>query len=677
MRSVRIFAAFAILISMTAACGTGTGVVEMPFIIQLLHFADIDGNETAALDSVDAFSALVEAFRKDPTYGSRTIIVSSGDNMIPGPRYFAAEQGAVRDITGSNEPGHADHVIMRALGVMASAVGNHELDQGPGEFADSFIGDDLQPGFPYLAANIDFTGVDDFVIGEDGADYTELAGKTAASAVVRIAGEPVGIVGASTPELGTITSVGRLKVSGGGSTTDLAAAIQPAVDALTDRGVNKIILLSHMQQIAVERELASMLTDVDIIVAGGSGTLLADENDRLRPGDSSADTYPVRVFSPKNELVLVVNVPGDYQYLGRLVVSFDKRGVILEDMLDESLNGAWASTSENAEALGGTPMPEVRALGDALKGVIASQFGNVAGYTKVYLEGRRGKVRTEETNLGNLSADANLWYANVFSEVHVAASIKNGGGIRTEIGSALLPGGSTNPRDIVFSPPSEGGISEGHLRATLRFDNGLVLLDVTAAELKDILEHGAGGTVPGAAPGQFPQIAGMRVGYDPSGTPRAAGEDGTVTAPGRRIRHLVMMDADGEGTRDVVVSEGEVRGNPNRVFRIVTLNFLANGGDAYPFPGLSAPNRSQLYAGAGYGDPDSGEDGIPDFPVESQRADPGRSGTFSYTGGEQDALAEYLAAFHGTPGEAYDTTETQNTEDLRMQNLSVRSWAAP
>lgn len=91
---------------------------------------------------------------------------------------------------------------------------------------------------------------------------------------------------------------------------------------------------------------------------------------------------------------------------------------------------------------------------DALKGVIASQFGNAADYTKVYLEGRRGKVRTEETNLGNLSADANLWYASVFSKAHV------------------------------------------------------VLLDVTAAELKDILEHGAAGTAPGAAPGQFPQIAG-------------------------------------------------------------------------------------------------------------------------------------------------------------------------
>ena len=64
----------------------------------------------------------------------------------------------------------------------------------------------------------------------------------------------------------------------------------------------------------------------------------------------------------------MVNVPGDYQYLGRLVVSFDNRGVIPEDMLDESLNGTWASTPENAEALGGTPIPELRDLGEALKG---------------------------------------------------------------------------------------------------------------------------------------------------------------------------------------------------------------------------------------------------------------------------------------------------------------------
>ena len=35
-------------------------------------------------------------------------------------------------------------------------------------------------------------------------------------------------------------------------------------------GMNKVILLTHMQQIAIELKLAALLTNVDIIVAGGS-----------------------------------------------------------------------------------------------------------------------------------------------------------------------------------------------------------------------------------------------------------------------------------------------------------------------------------------------------------------------------------------------------------------------
>ena len=84
------------------------------------------------------------------------------------------------------------------------------------------------------------------------------------------------------------------------------------------------------------------------------------------------------------------------------------------------------------------------AIRNAVQEVIRSQFGYVVGYTNVYLDGRSSKVRTEETNLGNLSADANLWYANELSEKTVHLSLKNGGGIRTGIGSALVPPGVTD-----------------------------------------------------------------------------------------------------------------------------------------------------------------------------------------------------------------------------------------
>lgn len=162
------------------------------FTIQLLHFADVDGNESTALNNVDEFSALVNGFQTDPIFGPVTITVSSGDNIIPGPRWFAAENSAVRSISGSNEPGHADHFMMNAFGVMASAVGNHELDQGPGEFAGSINpeagGGAMFPGtrFPYLAANIDFSSEEDLNIGTDGADYRLLLGLPA----VRGAGRP-------------------------------------------------------------------------------------------------------------------------------------------------------------------------------------------------------------------------------------------------------------------------------------------------------------------------------------------------------------------------------------------------------------------------------------------------------------------------------------------------------
>ncbi|MEL6547060.1 MAG: hypothetical protein AAFQ82_20710, partial [Myxococcota bacterium] len=282
------------------------------FTLQLLHFADIDGNEATALDAVDEFSALVDAFRNDVALSNNTLVVSSGDNIIPGPRYFAAESSAVRALTGSNEPGHVDHFFMNAFGVSASALGNHDLDQGPGNLADSIVsessGDVTFPGtrFPYLAANVDFSMDEDIffdadddeddvnLIGENGSDVGDLGGKFAGSAVVEVGGETIGLVGVATPELDTITSLGDLEVFGSLSTiSDLAAEIQPEITELTDLGIDKIIVLAHLQQIEFEKALALELDGVDIIVAGGSNTRQGDGNDTLFPGDGPFDeAYP-------------------------------------------------------------------------------------------------------------------------------------------------------------------------------------------------------------------------------------------------------------------------------------------------------------------------------------------------------------------------------------------------
>lgn len=664
LTAVLIFAA-AGCASKSSAPAYSAGPVD--FTLQLLHFADIDGNEERALSSVDEFSALVNAFKNDATYGNSTLVVSSGDNIIPGPRFYAAEQKPVRAVTGSNEPGHADIAFLNYLGVKASAMGNHDLDAGPGELVDAMSSESKDgvtfPGatFPYLSANLDFSTDRDAseIMGTNGENVDNLQGKMAAYAVVTVNGETIGLVGASTPTLNVITTSGGIGVTPDADTwtiDQLAAAIQPSIDALTASGVNKIILLSHMQQISIEKELASKLKDVDVIVAGGSNTRMGDMNDTLYEGDDAFDEhYPYTSYDDEGKPVLVVNVDGDYKYVGRLVVGFDADGVVVTNSLDEEVNGSWATTEANVAALGGTASPEIVAVRDAVQGVITTQYGNVLGYTNVYLDGRRSQVRTQETNLGNLSADANLWYANLLSEETVDVSIKNGGGIRTEIGSAIVPPGSVDYSQAVLSAPAanseagteEGAVTEGHLRATLRFDNGLVVAKVTAEELKMLLEHSVSDSAPGATPGKFPQLAGMTMTFD------------MTAAPGNRITSLEVLNSDGS-VKDTVVADGAVAGDAARTFRVVTLNYLYNGGDNYPFDQLSDSQRVNLYEGLAYGEDT-------DYPDAVVANDPGRNSSFSYTGGEQDAFAEYLMAVHGDKNSAYNSAETPQSEDMRIK----------
>ena len=645
--------------------------VEAPdFTLQLLHFADVDGNEETALSAVDNFSALVDAFKKDASLSTQTLVVSSGDFIIPGPRFYAAEQSAVRGVTGSNEPGHADVALLNSFGVDASCIGNHELDAGPGEFADAISsessGDITFPGatFPFLAANLNFDGESDFTQATDGSITDSIAGQVAKYAIKMVNGEKIGLIGASTPSLSSITSTGALGVTPAGAWTaaSLAAELQVSVNALKAMGVNKIILLAHMQQIEIEKALAELLSGVDIIVAGGSNTRMGDATDALYDGDNAFDeTYPYQTTDKDGSPTLVVNVDGDYKYLGRLVVGFDENGVIELSSIDAEESGVYASNASTVAQVSGTVIPEVTTLRTAVQGVIAAQYTNILGYSSVFLDGRRSQVRTQETNLGNLTADANLWYTNLLSDSTVHVSIKNGGGIRTEMGSVILPPGENDFNKAIFYPPSEnsaapsGAITEGHLRATLRFDNGLVLLTATAAELKDIMEHSVAGTATGATPGQFPQISGMKITFDP--TQPARTEKGT----GSRIVDLSIVDSYGL-VKDEIVSAGVFQGDSNRTFRMVTLNFLANGGDNYPFTELSNPDRINCYEGPGFGEDVDYEDAI-------LANDPGKNSGFSYTGGEQDALAEFLMATHPTASDAFNGTETPAERDSRIINL--------
>ncbi|NEP06528.1 MAG: hypothetical protein F6K34_17905, partial [Okeania sp. SIO4D6] len=90
-----------------------------------------------------------------------------------------------------------------------------------------------------------------FVVPDGGAPQPNTI---SGSVVIEVGGEEIGIVGATTPALPTITSTSDIVVSPSDSDDieALAGIIQETVDELTATGINKIILLTHMQQISIE-----------------------------------------------------------------------------------------------------------------------------------------------------------------------------------------------------------------------------------------------------------------------------------------------------------------------------------------------------------------------------------------------------------------------------------------
>src|SRR5690606_13266429 len=223
------------------------------------------------------------------------------------------------------------------------------------------------------------------------------AGLLAASAVVTLQGERIGLVGVSTPTLARITASGGINIRPANEDIDaLAAEVQPRVDALLARGINKLVLLSHLQQIALEQALATRLRGVDVIVAGGSNTRLFDADDRVRPGDNAQGPYPLQLRSASREPVLVVNVDADYKYLGRAVLPFDAAGRLLVERRDPALNGAWATDAAGLARAGigaEHAHPGVRAIAERIGAVIAAKDGVLFGASSVHLEGERQAVR--------------------------------------------------------------------------------------------------------------------------------------------------------------------------------------------------------------------------------------------------------------------------------------------
>ena len=642
--SISVFAVLAtLIIGAYSLVFSENGVeTDVSFTLQLLHAADME-SDVEVLENAPRFSSVLNGLKAD---FKDTVIIGGGDSYIPGPLFAAGNDPSLRGVLGREGSGRADILILNAMGFMAAALGNHEFDAGTGILGGLIRADGrgyVGTAFPFLSANLDFSldsSLADLVV-DAGQEASTIPNSITKSTVITTpSGEKIGVVGVTTPGLRSITKSGDVGIvpEDPDNIAALAAIVQESVDGLTATGVNKVIVAAHLQQIRIDEMMATYLRDVDIIIAGGSNTLLADDTDRLREGDVAERPYPILANSMTNEPIAIVGTDGNYRYVGRLVAGFDETGVLLPKSFDAEVSGAFAADEQGVVDTGNVaPAPRVVEITEAVRNVLIAKDGNIFGRTSVYLNGNRRSVRTEETNLGNLIADANLDAAQRFDPTVVVA-LKNGGGIRASIG--ITASGSTQP------PPGNplvgkvaGQISQIDIENTVRFNNPLSLLTLTAAQLLEVMEHTVAASEPGSTPGQFAQIAGVAFSFD-------------ISQPvGSRVRSLVLTDADGNAT-DIIAQKGKVVGDTERTIRIVTLDFLADGGDNYPFPNY--PHTDRL-----------------DLPTVMREEQSGGQATFTVPGTEQDALAEYLAStFSTTPFAASDVGPES---DRRIQNLAFRA----
>jgi 5'-nucleotidase / UDP-sugar diphosphatase len=400
--------------------------------------------------------------------------------------------------------------IMTLLGYDAMALGNHEFDDGDDILA-AFIG---AVDFPVLSANL--------TVAED----SPLNGTFAASAVLDVNGEPVGVIGLTTADTANIASPGE------GTTFDAAYAdvVNAVAAELTEQGINKIILVSHIGYNA-DVELAASLTNVDVIIGGHSHTLLSNAYTA-----ANGVGYPTEVTGANGEAMVVAQAGGgDGLYLGRLELEFDAAGALISYGGDTVLLSRYI-----------TPNADVETLLAELSAPIEELRATPVGDTAVFLDGSRNNCRAMECNLGNLITDA------MRAETGAQIAITNGGGIRSSI-----PVGEDTPEDLMMEDSLT--VTLGDVLTVLPFGNLVATMELSGADVIAALENGVSAVGTDSGTGRFPQVSGIRYTFDPA------------QEVGSRIVSVEIANEDGSFS---AIDEAAI-------YSVATNDFMRRGGDGY------------------------------------------------------------------------------------------------
>ncbi|MFQ9860184.1 MAG: 5'-nucleotidase C-terminal domain-containing protein, partial [Evtepia gabavorous] len=409
------------------------------------------------------------------------------------------------DPTVSASQGKTAIELMNLAGYDVAAPGNHEFDYGYPNLK-TLAG---EADFPILAANVRY---DNAAALGDQTTFTTTDGKK------------IGIFGLDTPETATKAHPDKIKGVSFLAAQEMFDCAQAQVDALKADGCDYIICLGHLGIDAESTgnrsiDLLEKVTGIDVFIDGHSHSTLEEIKEATNGTGKVGDTV---LTSTGTKLANV-------------------------GMVDISPDGTISTSSLATSELTVTPDAKVAARAEEIQKEIDADYGTVFAKTEVALDGEKANVRTGETNLGDLIADAMLWQAGLLDE-GVDAAVTNGGGIRASIAA--------------------GDITKKDINTVLPFGNTLYVVKVTGAELLEALEASTYCTP--EAIGGFPQVAGIEFTVN-----TGAQFDTKELYPGSTYGKPASIN------RVMIQTVGGEAFNPEETYTIVTNDFMGAGGDTY------------------------------------------------------------------------------------------------
>jgi 2',3'-cyclic-nucleotide 2'-phosphodiesterase (5'-nucleotidase family) len=326
---------------------------------------------------------------------------------------------------------------LNVIGLDLATFGNHEFDFGPAVLRQRM----RESAFTWISANV--------LDRRTGRPF----GDAESHVFLTLGGVRVGIYGLTTPETMATSSPGPdVEIR------DAIAVARALTGELRGRGAQLLVAVTH-QEMGEDRALAAAAgVELDVILGGHEHEPLIAEEGRT----------------------LITKGGSDARYLVQVDLWVGGDGALRER--------SWTFHEVSARI---PPDPRTEAVVRAYGARLDRELDVVVGRTAVALEGRRGRLRAEETNLGDFIADA------MRARAGADVALINGGGIRSD---RVIPPGPLTRRDLAAMSP---------------FGNVVVTLELTGATLRTVLEQALPQRDREA--GGFLQVSGLEVMYDPAG----------------------------------------------------------------------------------------------------------------------------------------------------------------